>query len=69
VLLEPLPNSWRPAYMVAFGTGCPSGTTTALTVPTEPTEPTGPMVPTVPMATWKSRLAAQYITTSGPFLS
>jgi predicted metalloendopeptidase len=27
------------------------------------------MVPTVPMETWKSWLAAQYITSSGPFLS
>ena len=27
------------------------------------------MVPTVPMATWKAWLAAQYITSSGPFLS
>ena len=27
------------------------------------------MVPAVPMATWKAWLAAQYITTSGPFLS
>ena len=27
------------------------------------------MVPTVPMATWKAWLAAQYITTAGPFLS
>ncbi|MBK9243116.1 MAG: peptidase M13 [Acidobacteria bacterium] len=27
------------------------------------------MVPTVPMATWKAWLAAQYITTAGPYLS